>query len=581
MKPTIDINLGGMLFHLDDDAYKALQSYLKALDKHLQTVDGRQEILSDIESRIAELLTERLASTRQVVSMLDVDAVKETLGSPSEFGPDPVDEPSQGYSESHDPSARPRRPYRRLYRDDQDRVVGGVASGIAAFFNWDPLVLRVLFLLLLFTGGGVLLYIILWVLMPKAVTTAERLAMRGEPVTVETIRNKVETEFDKVKNSMDDMDVKGRFSRGARRTSSVLGRVLRVCARIVIGFVSVALLVTAIAIGTVALNFLIGDGSVISESGKLSELSEVIMPAGYSITYLWIMTILVLSGPIIFIVLLNLRAFFGMRYNRPSSRMLGGLGALATLIGLLMAMVSGIKVATEFNVDASHLKTVNMPESVKTWELSMADIMLEDPDFSLHVGTNEDGVKLHTNSEGSNLNLDITPGRVHIGDLDITPGRVRINGKHMDEDYWDESNWDESFRGWWYLKDDRAFFNNVEVDVRPARQGQASLTVRRYANGRSRRDASYRANSINYDLTVSDSGEIVLNSMLDFPTSDRQRGQSVEVVLYLPVGHSVNFDASLEDYLYDVDNVVNMYDDEMLGRTWIMMPEGLTEVKAY
>ena len=139
MKPTIDINLGGMLFHLDDDAYKALQSYLKALDKHLQTVDGRQEILSDIESRIAELLTERLASTRQVVSMLDVDAVKETLGSPSEFGPDPVDEPSQGYSEPHDPSARSKRPYRRLYRDDQDRVVGGVASGIAAFFNWDPL----------------------------------------------------------------------------------------------------------------------------------------------------------------------------------------------------------------------------------------------------------------------------------------------------------------------------------------------------------------------------------------------------------------------------------------------------------
>ncbi|MDE0791952.1 MAG: PspC domain-containing protein, partial [Schleiferiaceae bacterium] len=370
MKPTIDINLGGMLFHLDDDAYKALQSYLKALDKHLQTVDGRQEILSDIESRIAELLTERLASTRQVVSMLDVDAVKETLGSPSEFGPDPVDEPSQGYSEPQDSSARPKRPRRRLYRDDQDRVVGGVASGIAAFFNWDPLVLRVLFLLLLFTGGGVLLYIILWVLMPKAVTTAERLAMRGEPVTVETIRNKVETEFDKVKNSMDDMDVKGRFSRGARRTSSVLGRILRVCARIVIGFVSVALLVTAIAIGTVALNFLIGDGSVISESGKLSELSEVIMPAGYSMTYLWIMTILVLSGPIIFIILLNLRAFFGMRYNRPSSRMLGGFGMLATLIGLLMAMVSGIKVATEFNVDASHLQTVNMPESVKTWELS-------------------------------------------------------------------------------------------------------------------------------------------------------------------------------------------------------------------
>ena len=541
MKPTIDINLGGMLFHLDDDAYKALQSYLKALDKHLQTVDGRQEILSDIESRIAELLTERLASTRQVVSMLDVDAVKETLGSPSEFGPGPVDEPSQGYSEPHDPSARSKRPYRRLYRDDQDRVVGGVASGIAAFFNWDPLVLRVLFLLLLFTGGGVLLYIILWVLMPKAVTTAERLAMRGEPVTVETIRNKVETEFDKVKNSMDDMDVKGRFSRGARRTSSVLGRILRACARIVIGFVSVALLVTAIAIGTVALNFLIGDGSVISESGKLSELSEVIMPAGYSMTYLWIMTILVLSGPIIFIVLLNLRAFFGMRYNRPSSRMLGGFGMLATLIGLLMAMVSGIKVATEFNVDASHLQTVNMPESVKTWELSVADIMLKDPDFSL--------------------------------------GRVRIDGENLDE--WDESDLNDSFPSWWYIKDNRAFFNNVEVDVRPARQGQASLTVRRYASGSSRREASYRANRIDYDLTVSDSGEIVVNNMLDFPTSDRQRGQSVEVVLYLPVGHRVSFDVSLENYLYDVDNVANMYDDEMLGRTWIMMPEGLTEVKAY
>lgn len=569
MKPTIDINLGGMLFHLDDDAYKALQSYLKALDNHLQAVEGRQEILSDIESRIAELLTERLAKTRQVVSMSDVSAVKETLGSPSEFGPEPASDPTSDRSESYDSSTRSKLPYRRLYRDGEHRVVGGVASGIAAYFNWDPIVLRALFLLLLFTGWGLLLYIILWVLMPKAVTTAERLAMRGEPVTVETIRNKVEAEFDKVKDRVDGMDLKGRYSRGAQRTTFALGRVIRACARIIIVLVSFVFLVAAIAIGTIALNFLLGDGSVISESGKLSELTDVIMPAGYSLTYLWIMTILMLLGPIIFIILLNLRAFFGMRYNRPSARMLGGFGILATLIGLLMAMVSGIKVATEFNTDASHLQTIEMPESVKTWELSVADIMMEDPDFSLHIGTNKDGAEFHMGLENGKLNMD------------LSPGRLRVDGKRIDMDEWDEGDWDASFRGWWYLKDNRAFFNNVEVDVRPARQGKATLTVRRHAQGRNRRAASYRASRIDYDLSISDSGEIVLNNMLDFPTSDRQRGQSVEVVLYLPVGHSVTLDGSLESYLYDVDNVGNMYDDNMVGRTWIMMPEGLTEVKAY
>ena len=186
MKKTIDINLGGLLFHLDEDAYAMLSAYLEALRRHLAATEGREEVLADIEARIAELFSQYASGSSKVVTVLNVQAAMSTLGQPQDFGPEAeggsASEPSS--ESSSEPSSESKDRRRRLYRDADDKVIGGVCAGFANYFSIDVVVVRVVFLVLgFFTGFGFILYLILWAATPKAVTPAELLAMKGKPAT--------------------------------------------------------------------------------------------------------------------------------------------------------------------------------------------------------------------------------------------------------------------------------------------------------------------------------------------------------------------------------------------------------------
>lgn len=191
MKVTVNINLGGYAFNIDEDAYERLRQYMKSLEKEFSVESSAAEIMSDIEGRIAELFKSRLNNYKQVINMKDVEEVMAILGSP---------ELISGTGTSDEP---PPRSQRRIYRDPDRRIFGGVCAGISAYLDWDPLIMRIIFPVLALPGGfGLALYLILWIVLPEAKTTAQKLEMRGDPVTVGNIRDSVKQEFETVKKKM-------------------------------------------------------------------------------------------------------------------------------------------------------------------------------------------------------------------------------------------------------------------------------------------------------------------------------------------------------------------------------------------
>ena len=195
MKKTLTVNLGGTVFHIDEDAYRLLDNYLCNLKLHFRKQEGAEEIVDDIEARISELFLEKLNAGSQVITIARV-------GKPEDFGT--TDEEEKRTSSGTSAASATYTSRRRLYRNSDDKILGGVMGGLAAYLGWDPTLLRLLALVILICGYGTLIpvYIICWLVIPEARTAAEKLSMRGEAVTVENIGKTVTDGFEKMANGV-------------------------------------------------------------------------------------------------------------------------------------------------------------------------------------------------------------------------------------------------------------------------------------------------------------------------------------------------------------------------------------------
>ena len=186
MNKTVNINLAGIFFHIDEDAYLKLQRYLEAIKRSFTDSQGRSEIISDIEARIAELFSERIQNEKQVIGNKQVEAIISIMGQPEDYLVDDEifeDEPQQRtYTKARS---------KKLYRDTETSYVGGVSSGLAHYFGIDAIWVRILWIILVLGfGTGILIYILLWILVPEAKTTSEKILMTGENVTISNIEKK-------------------------------------------------------------------------------------------------------------------------------------------------------------------------------------------------------------------------------------------------------------------------------------------------------------------------------------------------------------------------------------------------------
>ncbi|MEA3504527.1 MAG: PspC domain-containing protein, partial [Bacteroidota bacterium] len=204
MKKNFTINIKGIIFNIDDDAFDKLNDYLNRLKQHFSTQESGEDVVSDIEARIAELLQERINDKKQVITIEDIEQIIKILGEPYEMDENEAEEEKPSHS-----SFRPKT--KQLFRDPDNRIIGGVGGGLGTYFNTDPLWFRLLFVASFFATGP-LTYLIFWIAVPLARTTSDRLNMKGKKINIDNIEKSVKEEVKNVSESFNNYTGKAKES---------------------------------------------------------------------------------------------------------------------------------------------------------------------------------------------------------------------------------------------------------------------------------------------------------------------------------------------------------------------------------
>lgn len=319
MKKTYTINLSGKIFHIDDDALDKLQVYINTLKTHYSREEDGKEIMDDIENRIGELFTEYLKEQyREVITSNDVERVIATMGSPADI----IDEDEQ-------PQKATPKQGKKLYRSPDSRVLGGVAGGMAAYWGISPLLLRVCFVILTFYYGiFFIVYLILWIAVPKAKTAKQKLEMKGEDINVSNIERSFKEEYQEVKN--------GKAAKYAGQVGKGITKVLRAIVKAASFLTGIVLFASGVFFLFALLSFLFlphwypwGD-SYTSICHALSATNWFLSRIGI---------LLLLGIPVIMIIFMAIKLLFSFKSNNKAI----ALSALAGwLLGLVMVIIVGV-----------------------------------------------------------------------------------------------------------------------------------------------------------------------------------------------------------------------------------------------
>jgi|GEM_PF-586728 phage shock protein PspC (stress-responsive transcriptional regulator) len=207
MEKTISINLSGQNFQIEEDAYEKLSLYLESIKRHCGAGADSAEVIADIENSMAEKLKASLTPYKEVITKTEIDSLIKIMGTVEDFdrevgGNEEKNEEKNGTGNDNvHENETGEKIKRKLYRDTDNAVIAGVASGLGAYFDIDPVLFRIIFCALVFAGGGAFpLYIILWIVMPEAKTAHQKLEMQGQAPTLAAFKNLAKT-GNKIKES--------------------------------------------------------------------------------------------------------------------------------------------------------------------------------------------------------------------------------------------------------------------------------------------------------------------------------------------------------------------------------------------
>ena len=346
MNKTVNINLAGVFFHIDEDAYGKLQRYLAAIKRSFEGMQGEDEITGDIEARISELFSERMKEERQVISTTELDEVIAIMGQPEDYMvDDDIFEDDPAKSSSKKSKQAPRIAQRRFYRDTDNAYLGGVSSGMGHYMGVDANWVRAAWILLIvltwFTlGGTALIYLALWVFVPEAQTTADKLAMRGKAVNIDNITEKVKEGFENVADTVKNVDYDkygNKVKTGAQGIFSSLGKVIMFFFKIIAKIIGVFLIIIGAAVViSLLITFLTG-GVVDMFTPNLADLPWVNNGTGLPIWLVLLLTLFAVGIPFFFLFYLGLKILSSNVKSMPISAKLSLLG-----LWLVSAIVIGV-----------------------------------------------------------------------------------------------------------------------------------------------------------------------------------------------------------------------------------------------
>lgn len=405
MNKTIIININGIVFHIEEDAYEVLKAYMTDVKRHFAYTADSEEIVSDIESRIAEMFTEILADeAKQVVVLKDVQQVTAQMGAVNEFS---------DLDDAAIPNAQFTTSEKKLFRDVDDRILGGVCAGIAHYFDIQPRVARIIALLTLFAGGaGIVIYAILWLIMPKAITRAEKMAMKGEPINLHNFKKSFDDEAENFRRSASTgLSNASNFLRSIvdlikRVSGGLFGVLVKAIGALIILTGVLALLATILGLLT-----LLGLGN--SDALNLFPFTAI-NPEYKSPLYFSAFVLIII--PIVALILFAIRVLF----NRKIVTRTGSFVMLIIWItGLIAGVYYGSRLAAEFAEEATFEQSV-MLKPLPAYRLELNEELMLDKEDSLEYGLNpnESFGKITSNNnqdrhgEPQSVNIDIEKGDV-------------------------------------------------------------------------------------------------------------------------------------------------------------------------
>lgn len=496
MNKTVTINLGGIVFHIDEDAYQKLSRYFDAIKRSLNNSSGQEEIIKDIEMRISELLSEKLISDKHVIGLKEIDEVISVMGQPEDYI---IEDDSKAES-----NYQAYKKSKKLYRDKDKGMIGGVAAGLSHYLRIDVVWIRVILLLFFFGfGTGILAYIILWIATPEAVTTSEKLEMTGEPVTISSIEKKVREEFDSVSEKFKNVDYDkygNQIKTGAEKFGNSLSEIISTIFKVFAKFLGVILIITGV---TVLFFLFVGIFTLGTGYWITFPWTEFVDAGNFTDYPIWVFGLLMFLGvgiPFFFLTLL------GFRLLSPSMKSIGSIAKytlLALWILAIAALISiGIQQASEVAYEGKTIKkeTLNI---------------------------------LPTDT----LQIEFRYNENYTNDLDDT------NNFRFVQDA---------------SKNEVIFSNNIHFEIEKTDEKAPYIQIERRARGKSFNEAKKRAEKIQFGYRL-EGKKLLLDNYLLTAVSEKFRDQEVAIYLYLPEGMLFKVDKSAQHYNQSNNDFFNLH----------------------
>ncbi len=497
MNKTIIININGIVFHIEEDAYEVLKNYITDVKRHFMNSADSLEITTDIENRLAEMFAEMLSrDNKQVIVEADVKTVISQMGTVEDF--EHADEETTSTNNTDIPDYTGGT--RALFRDPDYRIIAGVSSGLGNYFNIASIWFRLLFAILAPIGGlGIILYLILWIVVPKAVTRADRMAMKGQKLTLQGFKNNFEEEMNAVKGQLNSFkneskpfiyklrdfigDVFYHLGRFFKGTGKVLFKILAVLILLTFFGVAIAMVICLALL-------------VIWNTGPVDIFPFSIVNNEYS-EWMYISIFLAAFIPVLAIILLILKGVFNTESISRSS-------AVVMLTVWLFAISTGLyygtKITKSFRSSASFTQTTPLTKSSNNkYYLTLNDVMFL---------TGEDS-----------LRLDIEPN---------FKGTITYDGNDFDDNEPD----------------------NVFIKIERSDVDYPVLTETYRSKGRDYEDALFNARNTRYIFTQQDS-VLKFDKRLQRVGGATWHDQEIILTLKLPLNAEIVINDEIDRYISD------------------------------
>tara|TARA_B100001093_G_scaffold447600_1_gene452609 strand:- start:1793 stop:3349 length:1557 start_codon:yes stop_codon:yes gene_type:complete len=503
MNKTVSINLSNFHFFIDEEAYKRLRSYLDRIKASFAQEQGNDEILQDIESRLAELFNEHLNDQAQVITLKEVNDVIVIMGEPQEFE---IDE------EPTDEKQSKRTDYKKLYRDGENEYIGGVCAGLQHYLGIHVVWIRLIFLLLLISGVGFWIYIILWIVVPEAKTTSQKLDMMGKPINLDNIEKKVKEGFEEVEKKVKNVDVKevenvikDKSSRFFKSLVTILTKVVKILIKVlgVILIIAGASGIAAICIGLLMWSFL--DIGI--------DMDQIFEQLGYQLGWISIAAFFLISVPMYYLIHLGMRIL---------SRQFKVHKWPAHIILAILFLGSEVFLSTIGIRELQEQKKVAEVNSVELIQTQVTDTI---------------SFEILNNHKSFDWNDDF--------DLNFNDVEIRI-----DKD-----------------KNGFLFSEEVKLTLGASRNEQNQIKIIKTARGKNKVLAEKRAKNIDYQLK-SNSNITLIPSFFTSPIENKVRGQKLKLEIRLSPNTCFKLDQKVYNQItYENRRRLGLKRGEMINHT--------------